>query len=55
MPRHCVVVAMIPPEGTHQVWFFVKAVGGSILIIGVGLFFFLRGRRAAAATSAAGF
>jgi amino acid transporter len=46
------VVAMIPPEGTDQVWFFTKAVGGSMLIVGIGLFFFLRGRRAIARAAA---
>jgi amino acid transporter len=49
-----IVIAMIPPEGANPVWFFVKAVGGSILIVGVGLIFFLRGRRELAATSAVG-
>jgi amino acid transporter len=40
-----VVTAMIPPDGADQGLFFLKVIGGSAVLIGVGLVFFYRGRR----------
>jgi len=38
---------MVPPEHSkHPGLFFLKVVGGSALLIGIGLMFYLRGRRA---------
>jgi amino acid transporter len=40
-----IVTSMLPPAGSDKALFFLKVVGGSALMIGVGLAFFLRGRR----------
>jgi len=42
-----IVTSMVPPEHSkHPGLFFLKVVGGSALLIGIGLMFYLRGRRA---------
>lgn len=42
-----IVTSMVPPEhSNHPGLFFLKVVGGSALLIGIGLMFYLRGRHA---------
>ena len=44
-----IAVAMVPPTGSISPWLFgLKVVGGCFIMIGVGLAFYARGRRAAA-------
>jgi len=39
------VTSMIPPAGSNPALFLLKVIGGSALLVGVGLVFFERGRR----------
>jgi len=42
-----IVTSMMPPEHNgHPGLFFLKVVGGSCLIIAIGLMFYVRGRHA---------
>lgn len=40
-----IIVSMIPPEGTDAIWFFTKVFGGTVILVGVGLAFYVNGRR----------
>jgi amino acid transporter len=40
-----VLIAMVPPAGSNVALFFLKVVGGSALLVGAGLLFYVRGRR----------
>jgi len=40
-----IVVSMIPPAGSNATLFFIKVVGGCVLIVSVGLAFYLSGRK----------
>jgi amino acid transporter len=42
-----VVTSMIPPEGANHALFYAKVIGGSMLLVGAGMVFFVRGRAAA--------
>jgi len=42
-----VITSMIPPEGANHALFYAKVIGGSVLLIGTGMVFFVRGRAAA--------
>ena len=41
-----IVTSMVPPEGSGRALFFIKVIGGCVLLIGVGLAFYAHGRHA---------
>jgi amino acid transporter len=40
-----IITSMIPPEGTRPALFIAKVIGGSALLVGVGMVFYVNGRR----------